>query len=291
MNDEERAYALLLGLFEGGSRYWSQELARLGPELLVDRISSGAYSDISQAPMSLAQRFKSLNITEIESQICASGSVLITPQSVNWPTRLDDLYAPPMSLIVKGDIDALGKLERSISIVGTRKPSSYGMGIATEFAAGMSSQGWVVVSGGAIGIDACAHRGALSVSGSTVVVLGSGVSALYPSTHLKLFREIQENGLLISEVLPQTKASSPRFLIRNRLIAALSQGTLVVEAAVRSGSLRTARDASEILRLVMAIPGEITSSTSDGCHRLIADHTAELVTSIDDLMELVGPLS
>ena len=291
MNDEERAYALLLGLFEGGSRYWSQELARLGPELLVDRISSGAYSDISQAPMSLAQRFKSLNITEIESQICASGSVLITPQNVNWPTRLDDLYAPPMSLIVKGDIDALGKLERSISIVGTRKPSSYGMGIATEFAAGMSSQGWVVVSGGAIGIDACAHRGALSVSGSTVVVLGSGVSALYPSTHLKLFREIQENGLLISEVLPQTKASSPRFLIRNRLIAALSQGTLVVEAAVRSGSLRTARDASEILRLVMAIPGEITSSTSDGCHRLIADHTAELVTSIDDLMELVGPLS
>ena len=291
MNDEERAYALLLGLFEGGSRYWSQELARLGPELLVDRISSGAYSDISQAPMSLAQRFKSLNITEIESQICASGSVLITPQNVNWPTRLDDLYAPPMSLIVKGDIDALGKLERSISIVGTRKPSSYGMGIATEFAAGMSSQGWVVVSGGAVGIDACAHRGALSVSGSTVVVLGSGVSALYPSTHLKLFREIQENGLLISEVLPQTKASSPRFLIRNRLIAALSQGTLVVEAAVRSGSLRTARDASEILRLVMAIPGEITSSTSDGCHRLIADHTAELVTSIDDLMELVGPLS
>jgi DNA processing protein len=291
MNDEERAYALLLGLFEGGSRYWSQELARLGPELLVDRISSGAYSDISQAPMSLAQRFESLNITEIENQICASGSVLITPQSVNWPTRLDDLYVPPMSLIVKGNIDALGKLERSISIVGTRKPSSYGMGIATEFAAGMSSQGWVVVSGGAIGIDACAHRGALSVSGSTVVVLGSGVSALYPSTHLKLFREIQENGLLISEVLPQTKASSPRFLIRNRLIAALSQGTLVVEAAVRSGSLRTARDASEILRLVMAIPGEITSSTSDGCHRLIADHTAELVTSVDDLMELVGPLS
>jgi DNA processing protein len=291
MNDEERAYALLLGLFEGGSRYWSQELARLGPELLVDRISSGAYSDISQAPMSLAQRFESLNITEIENQICASGSVLITPQSVNWPTRLDDLYVPPMSLIVKGNIDALGKLERSISIVGTRKPSSYGMGIATEFAAGMSSQGWVVVSGGAVGIDACAHRGALSVSGSTVVVLGSGVSALYPSTHLKLFREIQENGLLISEVLPQTKASSPRFLIRNRLIAALSQGTLVVEAAVRSGSLRTARDASEILRLVMAIPGEITSSTSDGCHRLIADHTAELVTSVDDLMELVGPLS
>jgi len=114
---------------------------------------------------------------------------------------------------------------------------------------------------------------------------------LYPSTHLKLFREIQENGLLISEVLPLTKASSSRFLIRNRLIAALSKGTLVVEAAVRSGSLRTARDAAEILRQVMAIPGEITSSTSDGCHRLIADHTAELVTSVDDLMELVGPLS
>jgi len=196
-----------------------------------------------------------------------------------------------MSLIVKGNIDVLGKFEQSISIVGTRKPSSYGMGVATEFAAGMSGKGWTVVSGGAIGIDACAHRGALSVEGCTVAVLGSGVSSLYPSTHLKLFREIQENGLLISEVLPLTKASSSRFLIRNRLIAALSKGTLVVEAAVRSGSLRTARDAAEILRQVMAIPGEITSSTSDGCHRLIADHTAELVTSVDDLMELVGPLS
>ena len=291
MNDEERAYAILLGLFEGGSRYWSQELVRLGAELLVDRISSGAYSDISQAPMSLAQRFESLNITEIESQICASGAVLITPKSSNWPTMLNDLYVPRMSLIVKGNIDVLGKLEQSISIVGTRKPSSYGMGISTEFAAGMSAKGWVIVSGGAIGIDACAHRGALSASGSTIAVLGSGVSSLYPSTHLKLFREIQVNGLLISEVLPHTKASSPRFLIRNRLIAALSKGTLVVEAAVRSGSLRTARDAAEILRLVMAIPGEITSSTSDGCHRLIADHTAELVTSVDDLMELVGPLS
>ena len=291
MNDEERAYALLLGLFEGGSRYWSQELAKLGAELLVDRISSGAYSDISQAPMSLAQRFESLNTTEIESQICASGAVLITPKSPNWPTMLNDLYVPPMSLIVKGNVDVLGKLERSISIVGTRKPSSYGMGISTEFAAGMSAKGWTVVSGGAVGIDACAHRGALSVSGSTVAVLGSGVSSQYPSTHLKLFREMQESGLLISEVLPLTKASSPRFLIRNRIIAALSKGTLVVEAAVRSGSLRTARDAAEILRLVMAIPGEITSSTSDGCHRLIADQTAELVTSVDDLMELVGPLS
>ena len=291
MNDEERAYAILLGLFEGGSRYWSQELDKHGAELLVDRISSGAYSDNSQAPMSLAQRFESLNILEIESQICASGALLITPKSANWPKCLNDLYVPPMSLIVKGNIDVLGKFEQSISIVGTRKPSSYGMGIATEFAAGMSSRGWTVVSGGAIGIDACAHRGALSVKGSTVAILGSGVSSLYPSTHLKLFREIQENGLLISEVLPLTKASSPRFLIRNRLIAALSKGTLVVEAAVRSGSLRTARDAAEILRQVMAIPGEITSSTSDGCHRLIADHTAELVTSVDDLMELVGPLS
>jgi len=120
MNDEERAYTILLGLFEGGSRYWSQELDKHGAELLVDRISSGAYSDNSQAPMSLAQRFESLNILEIESQICASGALLITPKSANWPKCLNDLYVPPMSLIVKGNIDVLGKFEQSISIVGTR---------------------------------------------------------------------------------------------------------------------------------------------------------------------------
>jgi DNA processing protein len=152
-------------------------------------------------------------------------------------------------------------------------------------------RGWIVVSGGAYGIDSAAHRGAILAEGQTIAVLGSGVNAVFPSGNEGLFREIMENGLLVSEVLPNVHAIPARFLIRNRLIAAISRATVVVEAAFRSGSLRTARDAAEIFRPVMAVPGPITSPTSDGCHRLIGERSAEIVTSVADLMELVGPLA
>jgi len=175
--------------------------------------------------------------------------------------------------------------------VGTRNPSDYGSRIAGDFAAGVVDRGWSVVSGGAYGIDSAAHRGALVAEGETIAILGCGVNSIFPSGNDRLFRQILEGGLLLSEVLPNVHAIPARFLIRNRLIAGISRATVVVEAAFRSGSLRTARDAAEIFRPVFAVPGPINSPTSDGCHRLIGERTAEIVTSVADLMELVGPLA
>ena len=178
-------------------------------------------------------------------------------------------------------------LFRSIGIVGTRNPTSYGARIASDFAAGFSDRGLVIISGGAYGIDSHAHRGALSAEGKTYAVLASGISVNYPAGNERLFAEIAENGALISEVMPIERARPERFLTRNRLIAALSRATIVVEAAFRSGSLRTAREAAELLRTVLAVPGPITSPTSDGSHRLIGERTAEIVTSVSDAMELI----
>jgi DNA protecting protein DprA len=204
---------------------------------------------------------------------------------------VDELKAPPMALIGRGRRESLQYLEKSLSIVGTRNPTPYGVRVAGDFAAGAVDREWSVVSGGAFGIDSAAHRGAIAAEGITIAILGGGVRSIFPSGNERLFVEIVESGLLLSEVLPNVHAIPARFLIRNRLIAAISRSTLVVEAAFRSGSLRTAREAAELFRPVMAIPGQVSSPTSDGCHRLIADRTAEIVTSVADFMELVGPLS
>jgi DNA processing protein len=209
----------------------------------------------------------------------------LTPLDDGWPKALDSLAAPPIGLIAKGNTQVLEK--SSLSIVGTRNPTHYGVRLAGDFAASFVDHEWAIVSGGACGIDAAAHRGALAAEGSTIAVLGSGVNVNYPASHENLFNEITESGLLISEVMPSVHAIPSRFLMRNRIIAALGDATLVVEAAFRSGSLRTARDAAELLRPVMAVPGPITSPTSEGCHRLIGERVAEIVTSVSDAMEFI----
>jgi DNA processing protein len=175
--------------------------------------------------------------------------------------------------------------------VGTRNPTNYGTRIASDFAAGLADRDWAVISGGALGIDSAAHYGALAAEGVTFGVLGGGVNRPYPLANSKLFDEIKSKGVLISEVMPNVHPVPHRFLIRNRLIAALSKGTIVVEAAYRSGSLRTARDAAEIFRPVMAVPGPINVPTSEGCHKLISERCAEIVASVSDVLELVNPLA
>jgi DNA processing protein len=195
---------------------------------------------------------------------------------------------PPIAIIVKGDTSILK--EDSLAIVGTRNPTPYGVRNAQEFAAGFVDRGWAIVSGGAYGIDSAAHKGALIAEGGTIAVTASGLDSPYPAGNQRLFDEITENGAIITEYLPGVMARPHRFLIRNRLIAALSRGTVVVEAAFRSGSLRTARDASDLLRPVMAIPGPINAPTSEGCHRLIGERSAELVSSVADAYELLSSL-
>ena len=225
------------------------------------------------------------------SEITKAGAFILTPEDVDWPVSLNDLAAPPIALLIKGQREYLPNLVNSISIVGTRNPTQYGARIAGDFGVGVADHEWAVISGGAIGIDAAAHKGCLVGEGVTVAVLGGGFNKNYPATHERLFAEISESGLLISEVMPDVPAIPHRFLTRNRLIAALSKATVVVEAAFRSGSLRTARDAAEIFRPVMAVPGPINSPTSEGCHRLIIERVAELVSSVSEVMELVKPIS
>jgi len=290
MRTEELARAQLFATIEGGSIFWCNEIRELGAIEVRDRIIFGHYGRLHSG-LKISERLKQTNGEEVISQIASAGAFLLTPEDIDWPVSLNDLAAPPIALLIKGQREYLPNLIDSISIVGTRNPTPYGRRIAEDFGAGVADHEWAVVSGGAIGIDAAAHNGCLVGEGITVAVLGGGFNKNYPAAHEKLFAEISESGLLISEVMPDVPAIPHRFLTRNRLIAALSKATIVVEAAFRSGSLRTARDAAEIFRPVMAIPGPINSPTSEGCHRLIAERVAELVSSVSEVMELVKPIS
>src|SRR5262249_45616384 len=157
--------------------------------------------------------------------------------------------------------------------------TSYGLQLAAELAYGLADSGWTVISGGAYGIDAAAHRGALAAHGRTVVVLACGIDTVYPLGHAGLFERISERGLMLTEWPPGAVAFRTRFLVRNRLIAALSRGTVVVEAAARSGARSTARRARELDRVLMACPGPATSAMSLGCHTEIREHNARLVVN------------
>lgn len=288
LTDDEQARLLLLAAIEGNSRFWTHEVSLYGAEEVIARLTRGDYDSAKQSAEKIRERIAAISFESLTEQL--GDSFLVTPKSDDWPLRLNDLVAPPFALIGVGQREILSRVELSLGIVGTRNPTQYGTKIAMEFSATLSDREWTIISGGAFGIDTAAHRGALLVEGETIAILGGGVKTVFPSGNDRLFAEIATHGLLLSEVLPSVPAAPHRFLIRNRLIAALSKGTLVVEAAHRSGSLRTARDAAELLRPVMAIPGPISSPSSEGCHRLINERKAELVSSVEEIMELMTPM-
>jgi len=283
---EQQARLALFSVIEGGQIYWSNQIREFGSQDVYSRLLDETYDPVKFRK--LTDRLKAVDLGLLEEQIEKSGAQFITPESANWPPSLNDLNAAPIGLVVKGDLSILS--ERSLAIVGTRNPTPYGVRIAGDFAAGFVDREWNIVSGGAYGIDSAAHKGALIAEGRTIAVLAAGIDVAYPAGNARLFAEIAENGALVSEVLPGAHAIPSRFLTRNRIIAALSQATLVVEAAFRSGSLRTARDAAELMRPVMAIPGPINAPTSEGCHRLIGERAAEIVTSVTDAIELISAL-
>jgi DNA processing protein len=284
---KERAQRLaLFAAIEGGSALWSREITEQGVQSVYERIKSGGYDSIKHA--GVIAKINVFESTPIFQSIEKCGAHFIIPGDEQWPLRVDELECPPIGLIVKGNLEILSN--PSLAIVGTRNPTPYGVRIAGDFAAGFVDREWDIVSGGAYGIDSAAHRGALVAEGRTIAVIASGIDLQYPSGNTRLFEEICENGAIVTEVMPGVPALPHRFLIRNRIIAALSQATLVVEAAFRSGSLRTARDAAELMRPVMAIPGPINSPSSEGCHRLIGERAAELVTSVADAIELISAL-
>jgi DNA processing protein len=285
LNEFEARLALFANI-EGGHTFWSNQITELGALVVYDRLLKRGYDQIKFEK--LITNLRAANLSQLIDSLEKSESKFLTPESPEWPAALSDLQAIPIGLVVKGDISSLA--DRSLAIVGTRNPTPYGVRIAGDFAAGFTDREWSIVSGGAYGIDSAAHKGALIAEGRTIAVLAAGIDVAYPAGNARLFAEISENGALVSEVLPGAHAIPSRFLTRNRIIAALSQATLVVEAAFRSGSLRTARDAAELMRPVMAIPGPINSPTSEGCHRLIGERAAEIVTSVSDAIELVTAL-
>jgi DNA processing protein len=201
------------------------------------------------------------------------------------PMRGD--LAPPLALWVRGPGIAAELCDQAAALVGARAATGYGLHIAGEFGAGLAAAGFTVVSGAAFGIDGAAHRGALAAGGPTIAVLACGIDRSYPAAHEALLGRIAGTGLVMSEYPPGAVPARHRFLVRNRLIAALAGGTVVVEAALRSGAQRTAADAQALGRSVMAVPGAVTSGQSAGCHRLIRDG-AVLVTRIEEVLEEVG---
>ena len=215
----------------------------------------------------------------------AGGIRLICPGEPGWPSQLDDLgSARPYALWVRGAADLRASCEKSLAVVGARAATAYGEHAATSITADLAGRGWAIVSGGAYGIDAAAHHGALTAGGATVAVLACGPDVPYPRAHAGLLADIAVRGAVVSEYPPGHQPSRLRFLARNRIIAALACGTVVIEAAGRSGTLATARHASGLNRPLMAIPGPVTSATSAGCNALIRDPHAACVTSAADVI-------
>ncbi|MBC7292007.1 MAG: DNA-protecting protein DprA [Actinotalea sp.] len=219
----------------------------------------------------------------------ARGGDLLVPEDARWPAGLDDLGAEaPHALWVSGAVAALGSAADGVAVIGARACTHYGEHVTAEVAAGVVAAGRVVVSGGAYGIDAAAHRAALAADGVTLAVLAGGVDRLYPAGNARLLLALaEEGGALLSEVPPGSVPSRRRFLQRNRLIAALTGATVVVEAAWRSGALSTAARAAALLRPVGAVPGPVTSAASAGCHRLLRDGVAVCVTDAAEVLELL----
>jgi DNA processing protein len=224
------------------------------------------------------------------------GIRFVVPGDQEWPTALDDLISvgpvqdrggPPLGLWVRGPL-RLDSLRRPLAVVGARAATTYGADLAGQLGADLAHHGHCVVSGAAFGIDQAAHRGALAVEGASVAVLACGAERAYPSAHKPLLDHLGRHGAVLSELPPGSAPTRVRFLARNRLIAALTEGTVVVEAALRSGALNTANWASRLHRHLMGVPGPVTSAASQGVHQLIRTGAATLVTSAAEVREVVG---
>jgi DNA processing protein len=294
-----RARAALTYLAEPADPLLGGLLRVLDPAAVLASIRSGtvparAFAELDQPQASrlrlaLARWQTQLPAVPADGGLAAAerdGIRLVCPGDPEWPPGLDDLGAArPCALWVRGTSDLRACCQKSLAIVGARAASAYGTHAATQIAADLAGQGWAIISGAAYGIDAAAHGGALAVSGITIAVLACGPDIAYPREHRGLLTDIAIHGALISEYPPGRRPDRMRFLARNRLIAALALGgTIVIEAAERSGTMTTARCASDLHRPLMAVPGPVTSAMSAGCHALIREQRAVLVTSGADVL-------
>ncbi|HRA75350.1 MAG TPA: DNA-processing protein DprA [Propionicimonas sp.] len=290
---EREARLALNSVVEGATGAVSAAVAEYGAEA----VWAGLAARDRRGP--LAERARTFRSEPVLERADRLGLRFVVPGDSQWPIPLGDLEGceavnqmtgMPFGLWVSGGGDLAALAARSVAVVGSRACSSYGETVATDLAADLSEAGYAVVSGGAFGIDAAAHRGALAGRTPTVVVLPGGLDQAYPPAHRPLFDRIADRGVLVSELPSGQHPTRMRFLSRNRLIAALSPGTVLVEAAVRSGARNTVTWATALRRVVMAVPGPVTSATSYTPHRLIREAEAVLVASAGDVLELLGEL-
>jgi DNA processing protein len=306
-----RARAWLSRAVEPGSVDLWRFVEREGPVAAASALRAGAAPTRVQALVGVRAGEDASAEDLRRAERC--GARLVVPEDDEWPalplhslvlavageptaagrqTDRTKVLVPPMALWVRGDrlLDEL--VDRSVALVGSRASTAYGEHVAGELAAGLGERGWTTLSGGAFGIDAAAHRGALAVGAPTVVVAACGVDRIYPSAHSALFTRVLDDGLVVSEWPPACAPLRHRFLVRNRLIAALTRGTVVVEAAARSGAQATAHRARDLGKAVMAVPGPVTSAMSVGCHELLRDVEGgtTLVTSAAQVLDRVGAL-
>lgn len=289
--DEWRARMGLCGLQPQGNPQLS-ELVQLHGAVEVWEAVLGRDAD---SPW--GRRAAGMDLGQLAADTVRCGARFLIPGDEEWPTSVDSLDGvrlagqggQPLGLWVRGTL-SLTDLSGAVAVVGARASTSYGNHVATEFGADLGLAGRVVVSGLAFGIDAAAHRGALSARHPTVAVLANGVDAAYPVAHTSLMEGVVARGAVVSEAPPGCRPLKAAFLARNRLIAALTEGVVVVEAAARSGARNTANWAGVLGKHMMAVPGPVTSSLSVTPHRLIREGMATLVTSVADVTELLSPL-
>jgi len=282
---------------ERASTYTSQSTSQRTSQRIVDRVTAVAGGRDIAGTLTSAQldaalerwepRLDVRSLTRAVIMAQKIGARLLVPEDDQWPSGLDDLGAhAPIALWVRGDPQRLQI--PGIAVVGARASSGYGEHIGSELAAGLAERGFAIHSGGAYGIDGAAHRAALAANGTTVAFMAGGVDRLYPSGHESLLTRVAETGAVVSELVCGATPTRWRFLQRNRLIAAASAATVVVEAGHRSGSLNTAAHAASLGRPLGAVPGPVTSAASAGCHRLLREFDAVCVTGVDDVAELAG---
>jgi DNA processing protein len=303
---ERRARAALTRVSEPGDTVLSALVEEHGAAAVLERLRAG---DTLGTRRAQAWRVRLAGHDPDRDLEAAArvGARLVCPGDQEWPEPLDDLRGVvaqprgsgrddartggrPLALWVRGPGQLAALCARSVAVVGSRAATAYGTEVAGDLGFDLAGRGVTIVSGAAYGIDGAAHRSALVADGPTVAVLACGVDVAYPRGHGGLLDRVAEVGLVVSEVPPGSAPNRVRFLVRNRLIAALSRGTVVVEAALRSGALNTARWAEQLLRPVLGVPGPVTSAMSAGVHELVRDGIAVLVTCADDVLEAVSPV-
>ncbi|WP_221584182.1 DNA-processing protein DprA [Microbacterium sp. G2-8] len=277
-------------LVEPGDGVAGGAIGQLGARDALDLVASpgGAGTTVAQAVERWRTRWDPRLLLSAIAAADRKDMRLVTPSSAEWPRPLDDLGPhAPVALWVRGD-PALLPSSPSVGVVGARAVTPYGEHATADIVNELAETGIAIVSGAAYGVDGIAHRAALRVGGTTVAFLAGGADRVYPAGHANLLAQIAETGAVAAECAPGTTPTRWRFLARNRLIAALSDATLIVEAGARSGSINTAGHAAALGRPLGAVPGPITSSTSAGCHRVLREYDATCITGAADVREMLG---